>query len=87
MPQLDDVIPTWLQSKQGASVRSSYFLKRPLNVLLGMVALLISTPLWAILAIVIKVEDRGPVFFCRKGGVKIGVGYLFTNFVLWFLMP
>ena len=38
-------------------------LKRSLDLLLSSVGLLLSAPLWAVAALAIKLEDRGPVFF------------------------
>jgi lipopolysaccharide/colanic/teichoic acid biosynthesis glycosyltransferase len=39
--------------------------KRALDIGLAGIGLLISSPLWALLAIIIKVEDGGPIFFSQ----------------------
>jgi lipopolysaccharide/colanic/teichoic acid biosynthesis glycosyltransferase len=41
-------------------------LKRSLDLLLSSVGLLLSAPLWALAALAIKLEDRGPVFFPQE---------------------
>ena len=47
-------------------------LKRPFDVFLSGIGLLVSAPLWGLIAIGIKMEDGGPVFYgedcvCRQG--------------------
>ena len=37
--------------------------KRALDLLLAAIGLLLSSPLWALVALTIKLEDRGPVFY------------------------
>ena len=38
-------------------------LKRPFDFVVSMIGLLLSAPLWAIIALAIKLDDRGPVFY------------------------
>lgn len=45
--------------------------KRALDVALSGVGLLLSAPLWGVLATLIKLEDRGPIFF---GQERVGEG-------------
>jgi lipopolysaccharide/colanic/teichoic acid biosynthesis glycosyltransferase len=45
--------------------------KRALDVALSGVGLVLSAPLWAVLAALVKLEDRGPVFF---GQDRVGEG-------------
>lgn len=49
-------------------------MKRLFDVSLSALGLLVSSPLWALIAICIKLEDGGPVFYGRdrvgKGGVR-----------------
>jgi lipopolysaccharide/colanic/teichoic acid biosynthesis glycosyltransferase len=40
--------------------------KRALDIALAGIGLLVSSPLWALLAIIIKVEDGGPIFFSQE---------------------
>ena len=46
-------------------------IKRTFDCVLAGVGLLVSAPIWALLAIAIKLEDGGPVFF-RQGRVGLG---------------
>jgi lipopolysaccharide/colanic/teichoic acid biosynthesis glycosyltransferase len=46
-------------------------LKRACDVALSSVGLVASAPLWALIAIVVKLEDRGPVFFRQE---RVGLG-------------
>ncbi len=41
-------------------------LKRFFDLIVGILALIITSPIWLIAAIVIKLDSRGPVFFTRK---------------------
>jgi lipopolysaccharide/colanic/teichoic acid biosynthesis glycosyltransferase len=52
-------------------VRPIPFGKRTLDVLLSGVGLLVSAPIWAALAALIRLEDRGPIFF---GQDRVGEG-------------
>lgn len=42
------------------------FLKRTIDIILSGIAIILLIPVWLILAIVIKVDDPGPVFFRQK---------------------
>lgn len=52
-------------------------LKRPVEFILASIGLLVSTPLWVIVALTIKLVDRGPVFYTQerwgRGGQKFRV--------------
>ena len=52
----------------GGAIRQPHppVLKRPLDVILSGLGLLVSAPLWAFIAMAIKMEDGGPVFFRDK---------------------
>jgi lipopolysaccharide/colanic/teichoic acid biosynthesis glycosyltransferase len=52
-------------------VRNIPWAKRALDVALSGVGLVVSAPIWAVLAVLIKIEDRGPVFF---GQERVGEG-------------
>jgi lipopolysaccharide/colanic/teichoic acid biosynthesis glycosyltransferase len=45
------------------------FLKRPFDVILSGTGLLLSSPLWLVIAAAVKIEDRGPVFY---GQARVG---------------
>jgi lipopolysaccharide/colanic/teichoic acid biosynthesis glycosyltransferase len=48
-------------------------LKRALDVVLALIGIIVTAPVWLIIAIAIKLDDRGPVFFHQarvgKGGI------------------
>lgn len=48
------------------------FLKRGMDILVSLLAILVSSPIWIISAIAIKVCDGGPVFFKQKRATKDG---------------
>lgn len=48
------------------------FLKRPFDVVLSFFGLAAASPLWAIIPILIKIEDRGPIFFSQDRVGKNG---------------
>ena len=54
------VTQTTLDASQGQTYRK---LKRVLDFTVGLVALVISTPLWVAIALAIKLDSRGPVLF------------------------
>jgi lipopolysaccharide/colanic/teichoic acid biosynthesis glycosyltransferase len=45
--------------------------KRTLDVVLSGIGLIVSAPIWAVLAALIKLEDRGPIFFAQE---RVGEG-------------
>lgn len=45
---------------------SEYLLKRPFDFVLASFAFAVSLPLWMIIAIAIKLEDGGPIFYRQK---------------------
>ena len=47
-------------------------LKRPFDFLVAGIGLLLSSPLWALVSIAIKIDDGGPVFFKQKRWGKGG---------------
>ena len=42
------------------------FVKRSLDSILSLIAILVLTPVWIILSIAIVIDDPGPVLFCQK---------------------
>ena len=61
-----------------ADARRVPALKRPFDMILSGVGLLGSAPLWGMIALGIKLEDRGPVFY---GQERVGKGG--TRFKAW----
>ncbi len=57
----------------GPSFRE-YRLKRPFDFLLSLLGIILSSPLWLIIALAIYLEDRAPVFFiqerCGRGNTR-----------------
>ncbi len=78
-----DLIPDWVYGKGGQSQDLSsvegkaYLFKRPFDILVAAVGLLIASPMWLVFSIAIKLEDRGPIFFTQdrwgkdKGTVRV----------------
>jgi lipopolysaccharide/colanic/teichoic acid biosynthesis glycosyltransferase len=50
-------------------LRRGLFLKRPFDMALSGLGLLLSSPLWLVISAAIKIEDRGPVFY---GQARVG---------------
>jgi lipopolysaccharide/colanic/teichoic acid biosynthesis glycosyltransferase/VanZ family protein len=50
----------------GAPLFRALFLKRPFDVALSSLGLVLSAPLWAAIPLAVWVEDRGPVFFAQE---------------------
>ena len=62
-----------------------YFLKRPFDLLLSSAGLLIFSPLWVIISILIKLDDNGPVFYSQK---RVGInGKLFSTYKFRTMIP
>ena len=64
-------LPSWVygpgEETSGSQYEKprSYPLKRPFDIIVVIVGLAIASPIWIIASIVIKLEDRGPVFFLQ----------------------
>jgi lipopolysaccharide/colanic/teichoic acid biosynthesis glycosyltransferase len=48
------------------------FLKRPFDIALSSFGLVVSSPLWILIPVLIKIEDGGPVFFSQERVGKDG---------------
>ena len=65
-------VPPWVSGKVPHTQRPQdvdgrgYFFKRPFDMLLSFIGLAISSPLWLIFSIAIKLEDRGPILFVQE---------------------
>lgn len=59
------------------AIASEPLLKRPLDFILASIGLLLSAPLWVIIALAIKLEDGGPMLYTQerwgRGGSKFRV--------------
>lgn len=66
-------------------MQKEYYLKRPFDILLSSVGLLISSPLWIVISILIKLNDWGPVFYSQK---RVGInGTLFNTYKFRTMIP
>ena len=52
-------------------MKKEYFLKRPFDVFLSFIGIIISFPLWLIISLLIWTKDKGPVFYSQK---RVGKG-------------
>jgi len=52
--------------KVSSELISEYPLKRAFDFIVSSFALIITSVLWLTFAVAIKIEDRGPVFYCQK---------------------
>ena len=52
------------------SIDRDYLLKRPIDIILSSAGIIASSPLWALIAIAIWLEDRGPVFYSQE---RVGI--------------
>ncbi|HMI62123.1 MAG TPA: sugar transferase, partial [Puia sp.] len=58
-------------------IPSLHFTKRVFDILVGVLALLIFSPLFLLIGVLIRLESRGPVFYTSK---RAGKGYKIFNF-------
>ncbi|UCE40723.1 MAG: sugar transferase [Candidatus Aminicenantes bacterium] len=56
------------------------FLKRPFDIALSFVGLILSSPLWLLFGLMIWIEDRGPVFFKQERIGKDGRVFMALKF-------
>ena len=60
----------WTGARRAADPASragrALFLKRPFDVLLASLGLLVSSPLWVVIPAAIRLEGRGPVFYAQE---------------------
>lgn len=66
-------------------MQKEYFIKRPFDFLLSLAGLLLSSPLWIAISIIIKLDDKGPVFYSQK---RVGInGKLFNTYKFRTMIP
>ena len=65
--EVHPLIPAWVYRKrsEGRYYAKGYLLKRPFDILVALVGLVIASPLWLVFSIAIKLEDRGPILFLQ----------------------
>lgn len=66
-------------------MKKEYLLKRPFDFSLSLVGVVISSPLWLIISLLIKAEDNGPVFYTQN---RVGIGgKLFKTYKFRTMIP
>lgn len=70
-PSLASRGPAPIQAVPAIAVKPTPWTKRTLDVTLSGIGLIVSAPLWAALAALIKLEDGGPIFFTQE---RVGEG-------------
>jgi len=53
-------------------LKRANFLKRPFDVILSFLGIVVSSPLWILFAFLIWIEDRGPVFYIQERMGRFG---------------
>ena len=51
-------------------MKKEYILKRPFDLLISLAGIIISLPIWAIISILIWVDDKGPIFYSQN---RVGI--------------
>lgn len=69
-PHFDPQLVAQHQDTSGSDVNSGYYLKRPFDLLLSSMALVILSPVFLLIATMIKLTSPGPVFFRQQ---RLGV--------------
>jgi exopolysaccharide biosynthesis polyprenyl glycosylphosphotransferase len=80
-----DLVPneSWFLTKRGFSIANHYLaakIKRMLDLAVGTVLLLLGLPFWPIIALMIKAESRGPVFYSQNRIGKNGLPFCLYKF-------
>ena len=70
----------WRMIVWKTTIKSSYALKRFLDILLSLIALIVLMPLFVILALIIKLTSPGPVFFVQVRVGQFGRPFNFYKF-------
>jgi len=66
-------------------MKEEYLLKRPFDLLLSLTGIVASSPLWIIITLFIKLDDKGPVFYTQK---RVGIyGNLFKTYKFRTMIP
>lgn len=70
--KIEDINPSWFIYSEGFCVtRLMLFQKRVLSIIFAGIGLVAAAPLFPFVAMIIKMESRGPVFFCQE---RVGFG-------------
>jgi len=64
---LEDIDETWFLDNIDLSAKKPYIaIKRLIDIIVSLIFLAISSPLWPFIALLIKIESRGPIIFRQK---------------------
>ncbi len=76
---VENMEPSWIIFSEGFSLhRSQYLLKRTADIVLSLAALVLSSPIILVSAVIIKIESSGPVLYKQER-----VGYLNVPFRIY----
>ena len=83
--ELEDRRTRWVHSRMrmflwDATVRLSYALKRFFDVVLSILALIVLSPLFIVIAVLVKLTSRGPIFFVQERVGYYGRSFMFFKF-------
>lgn len=80
-----DLVNETRRTRQKLNPRPTALTKRSLDMILSGAGIVCSSPLWAAIAIAIKLEDRGPIFYSQK---RVGKGgQYFRNWKFRSMIP
>ena len=78
---LENLRPSWLVFSQGFSISASLrFLKRLADILLSALGLILAAPLMMVVAILIKIDSPGPIFYRQQRVGQQGKLFIITKF-------
>ena len=56
------------------------FFKRALDFILALAAMLVLSPLFAVIAVAVRLDSKGPVFFCQRRAGKGRLDFKMVKF-------
>ncbi len=70
--EVENLYPSWLIFAEGFRRSSSFIaVRRLLSIVISLVGLIVSAPLWPLVMLVIKLDSEGPVFYAQR---RVGKG-------------
>jgi lipopolysaccharide/colanic/teichoic acid biosynthesis glycosyltransferase len=72
--------PSPLLHESQSATRDTYFLKRPIDIVGALLALVLFSPLMLVTALAVKLSSRGPVIFRQTRLGKAGAPFVFYKF-------
>jgi sugar transferase (PEP-CTERM system associated) len=78
---IDDLKPSWLIFSDGFHAsRATRAIKRMVDLALAIVGLLLAAPLMAVVALAVRLESPGPVFYCQERVGEHGRSFTLCKF-------